>query len=393
MGSTTSSTKNLNPFGFVLLLYIISIILIITFTPFRFQFSGEIFISWGSNIRDTINNIFLFIPFGFFFHLALKRKKTSTVIGNVIIWGFLLSAFIEFCQSFLIGRSPTIMDLFTNTAGALVGAVIFLLVRNKIREESFGLFTLELPLIHVVYLLIPLLWLNGLASSEDAAHIWLIVLLGSIGGIVLAAIYKHRRQFADYLSPTALALSAMIWFFLTSVPAFFQSQLVVLIFGLFVGLLVFLMSERKTRHSEERRFEIPTLKRVLPIFLLYLFLIVFWPLKLPQFNFKFALSMDTFRGVVTAGRIFYLLEFIAAITLLGYMLAELFGRWAEKSKKNVYWIYFFVIAIAVELEFIRGLHPDYSFSLLHLVLTVLGGLSGVLIYRVQFKEIKKIRKR
>ncbi|MFC2167168.1 VanZ family protein [Acidobacteriota bacterium] len=355
MDTATSKTKNLNPFGLVLLIYIISIILIITFTPFQFEFSEKILFKWGSNVHDTINNIFLFIPFGFFFHLTLRRKKTSIVMWNVLVLSFLFSALIEFFQSFLIGRTSTIMDLFTNTMGAFVGAIIFLLAKKRLHEESVGLFTLELPLFHVVYLLVPLIWLNGLASGEDEAHVWPIVLLGSIGGIVLAAIFKHRHQFAAHFSPTSLALSAMAWFFLASVPAFFQSHLLVMIFGLFVGLIVFLLSERKVRNSEDRRFEIPTLKRILPIFFLYLSLIVFWPLKIPQLNFKFVMGIESLSGVVTAGRIFYLLEFIAAITLLGYILAEISGRWTEKSKNNVTWIYFLVITIAAELEFIRSI--------------------------------------
>ncbi len=375
----------------VLFIYITLIILIITFTPFQFEFSEKIHFKWGSNVHDTINNIFLFIPFGFFFHLTLRRKKTSTVIGNVLILSFLFSALIEFFQSYLIGRTSTVMDLFTNTVGAFVGAIIFLLAKKILREESGGLLTLELPLFYVVYLLIPLLWLNGLASSKDVAHIWLIILLGSIGGIVLSAIFKHRRQFAVHLSPAILAISAMVWFFLASVPAFFHSKLLVMMFGLFVGFIVFLMSEKKANTSEDQRFEIPTLKRILPILFLYLSLIIFWPPMIPQLNIKFVMGLERLSGAVTSGRIFYLMEFIVAITLLGYILAELYGRWTEKSKKNVVWIYFLVITIAVELEFIRAIHPLHSFSLLHFLFAILGGISGVLIYRFQFREILKAR--
>ena len=333
MDTTTSKPKSLNPLGLVLLIYIITIILIITFAPFRFEFSERIVFKWSSHIRDTINNIFLFFPFGFFFHFAWRRVSTHVIFWRVALFAFLFSGFIEVSQAFLIGRISSVMDVLYNAGGAILGAFVFSLIKNRLREESVGLFTLELPLIHLVYLLIPLLWLNGLASGDDVSHVWLIIILGSIGAIVLATIYRNHHHFASRLSPVSLSLSAMIWFFLASVPAFFQSQLIVLIFGLFVGFLVFLMSERRTRAAQERRFEILTLKRVLPLFFLYLFLIVFWPLKMPEFSLKWTMGIESLGSVPSASSIFFLLEFIAAITLLGYMLAELSGRWAEKSKK------------------------------------------------------------
>ena len=73
--------------------------------PFRDMVSGPI---------DTVLNIILFVPLGFF--LPLLYRKYSR-LGSIASIGFLFSLSIEIVQMF--GRGATdINDLITNTAGA-----------------------------------------------------------------------------------------------------------------------------------------------------------------------------------------------------------------------------------------------------------------------------------
>lgn len=70
---------------------------------------------------DTILNIILFVPLGFFLPLLYKKY---TRFSSVALTGFLFSLSIEMIQMF--GRGATdINDLITNTAGAYLGCFIY----------------------------------------------------------------------------------------------------------------------------------------------------------------------------------------------------------------------------------------------------------------------------
>lgn len=99
----------------------------IVLIPFRDMISGPI---------DTILNVILFAPLGFF--LPLLYKKYSH-ISTVALTGFLFSLSIEIVQMF--GRGATdINDLITNTVGACLGFFIYQLLNKLIPKEICGKF-------------------------------------------------------------------------------------------------------------------------------------------------------------------------------------------------------------------------------------------------------------
>ena len=70
---------------------------------------------------DTVLNVLLFIPFGFFLPLMYRKYDR---IRRIAFTGLLLSFAIEFIQMF--GRGATdINDLITNTAGACLGYCLY----------------------------------------------------------------------------------------------------------------------------------------------------------------------------------------------------------------------------------------------------------------------------
>lgn len=90
--------------------------------PFRDMISGPI---------DTILNIILFVPLGFFLPLLYKKYGH---IGSVALVSFLLSLSIEIVQMF--GRGATdINDLITNTVGACLGFFIYQLLSKLVSKE------------------------------------------------------------------------------------------------------------------------------------------------------------------------------------------------------------------------------------------------------------------
>lgn len=81
-----------------------------------FRFMG----TWGTTMQDhawAIENIFLFLPFGFLFPVWLPKKKTAWTIPV----GFLCSVAIEYCQ-LRTGRGfCQLDDVIMNTLGAGIG--------------------------------------------------------------------------------------------------------------------------------------------------------------------------------------------------------------------------------------------------------------------------------
>ena len=95
----------------------------ISIIPFLGMISGPI---------DTILNLVLFVPLGFFLPLLYKKYHH---IKNVVLTGFLFSLSIEIIQMFGWGATD-INDLIINTVGACLGYLIYYLL-SKILPINF----------------------------------------------------------------------------------------------------------------------------------------------------------------------------------------------------------------------------------------------------------------
>lgn len=100
-------------------------------------------------LENTLLNILLFIPFGFFVPLLWRQMRT---LKRTALCGLAFSLFIETAQMFS-GRLTDIDDLLTNMGGAVIGfflaqlayqkiAVAFDLHEGNTQHDSF-----ELPMI------------------------------------------------------------------------------------------------------------------------------------------------------------------------------------------------------------------------------------------------------
>ena len=120
--------------AFVFCYYLIGIFTMVGIHAFK-TFSPRIvlvpFLDMISGPVDTILNVILFIPLGFF--LPLLYKKYGRV-NRVVLTGFLFSIFIEVVQMFGMGATD-INDLITNTVGTCVGYCFYKLLANAFQKE------------------------------------------------------------------------------------------------------------------------------------------------------------------------------------------------------------------------------------------------------------------
>lgn len=96
-----------------------------------FRFMG----TWGTTMQDhawVIENIFLFLPFGFLFPVWLPKKKTAWTIPV----GFLCSVDIEYCQ-LRTGRGfCQLDDVIMNTLGAVIGFLCWKIAHSLCRHHK-----------------------------------------------------------------------------------------------------------------------------------------------------------------------------------------------------------------------------------------------------------------
>ena len=131
------------PKDYALVAISVLVVLLATLYPFKFSFPDsfsleELINSFSntSSFQDTVNNILLFLPLGFFCSSLLQkhRVKLGLEILIVILASASLSTIVELLQVFLPGRRPTPDDIINNTIGGFVGWLCF----NWLLSRSFA---------------------------------------------------------------------------------------------------------------------------------------------------------------------------------------------------------------------------------------------------------------
>ncbi len=378
-------------FGYALLLYIVIVVALITLIPFEFRIPDKIQISWATDTEDFFTNIILFLPVGFIFRLSRRTNEDRFGI-RALIFGTLLSVAVEVAQLFVSGRYPSAIDVITNGSGAWLGGLIFVFLKRTLKEESAGrLPALELPLMNVVYLLIPLMWLTGLSAGEEVLRWWLMVLLGLFGGGVLFAVYFYRLKNDSGVGPNQLSGLAVAWAFIGGLPMITRYPLRVIVFGAVLGAVSQLLARvLKAGAGTERRFELPTLKRLLPLYVIYLLLLAAWPTTVPLNEWQVFIDFQEFTSRERIVFIFRFIELIAAFTLWGYMIAEMRGRKNESVDKTFAWVLITALVASVIIIMLKGFPALISFSLIDPGLISAASLYGAVIYRLQLSSIRNL---
>ena len=377
---------------FALFAYLLSLIVMITLLPFRFQWPTRARILWRADLFDVVTNISLFLPLGFFYRLVRQEQPDRWGL-RTLGFGAVLSIGIELGQLFLRGRYSSAVDVLSNSLGAWGGAMLYNQIRRRLRERLVGQLSLELPLMHLFYLLVPLLWLNVLAAGRDEARLWLAPLLGLCGSSILATIWQYRLRPAGVWSMSTLALGVTGWFLIGVMPGFPQQPEFLLLCSVGVGLAVPLLVTvpgLPGMGEGERRFELLTLRRVGPLYAVYVILLLLWPWPWTPQPWRASLGFAEIAnrpGVIPTLRI---LEGMAAFTLLGYMLAELRGRHEEPLHQTLQWLLVWSMLGAGGIELVRGFHPRHVASLSHYIVLTSAALYGGVIYRLQLATVQRL---
>jgi VanZ family protein len=377
MWKTTASRLSAALLGYVTL-----IVLLLTLNPFYVSLPRELHISWTPKLGDALSNILLFLPIGFLYRL------TGGSVRGALLTGAGVSLSIEMIQLFLPARTSSVIDLICNSSGAMLGALLHdaAAKRMAVTAGMVGRLRLETPLMGLVYLWLPLLWVNGLALGDASARWPLTALIGMCGAIVFAELWRQWLEPRTFRAMSYAALSTATWFLLGANLTGLRAAQTYLI-----ALALTILSAALTAvpyKNVDRRFEVATLRRILPFFAFYLFLSVM-PIPFESIADWHGMFGFTIRLTDTSvQRLYPRLEYLTAFTALGYLTAEWRGRSELPMSQDLPRVLILSAASAFLLEFIAGFQAGTGASLIRAVLAIASALLGGMIYHLLRDHIR-----
>jgi len=378
--------------AFGLLTYMAAITTVITLLPFRFGVPTQPRIVVMGGLFDLVANIALFVPLGFLY--AVARKDAATRPSRIFVVALLASAAVESVQLFEVSRYASLSDILANGAGAYLGAIgqVRLSRRIAMDARTVGRLSLELPVVGLVYLLIPLLWVDGIAGARSADSLWPLLALGLFGGSLLAAAQRHHFGPNRLLSRELMVGAACVWFLIGAFPGLApRASIVMFVMVAIVGVFVWVRSQDKNpARSINRRFESKALAEAAPFYAAYLLLLVAPVATSTAVGWTGDVGFAATSGLWDTKAVLHVVEVVAAFTLLGYMLAEFRGRREARFRAGARYIAVCATGAAAVTEVLEGFHPDGGASLLRLVLVVFAAVYGSWLYHLQRAHVRRL---
>lgn len=385
-----SSAETGRRLAHTLLIYMLAVTALITLLPFRFEWPQAPRILLFGSAVDVVANVLLFVPLGFLWCYARPHAKRSRPMA-VVILGAGLSVLIETTQLFESTRTTSPADVIANAVGALLGALAYRRVAGLTPRGSqlVGWLGLELPLMGLVYLLVPLLWIHSLASQGSLARALMTVLIGVFGAIVLGGIQRNYFGPARAAGAHETAAFAALWFMAGAFPALPWQPLGLIVAAVAVGLVCWWQgSLRAFRPGTNRRFEVPLLRAAAPVYAGYLTLTLLSPLDHGVGTWSLVLGFPL--TMAEQVEIMRLLELIAAFTLVGYMTAEFQGRRADGYRNVLPRLIAWGVGLAICAETVRGFEQTDSASGARGVILACAVLYGGWLYYLQRAHVMRL---
>lgn len=363
---------------------------VMTLAPLRFASAPVHGLSFVWTLEDIVLNTVFFLPFGFIPTLT-RARGTPVPWRRVALIGFGLSLGIETTQLFTPMRYPSLFDLASNTTGALLGAYFAERLAPRVNGvQALRGLALEYPLMGIIHLLVPVLWLIGLGSAGPQ-RAWLVLPIVAVAGVVGGTVFAAERRTETAPRLRSLAVAGAAWLVVGLVPGSVREwrliggAAVVFIASAWLGRVM------QRRHAvAERRFERVALRRVMPIALAYLVVSALHPITFELVPLHGTLALFDSASRLSTLEIFRAMERIAAFATVGYAIGEYRGRREEPWASLWPRVVLIAAGLACTLELARGVHPIHYASASLVGLSVLAALFGGWIYRLQIDHVRAI---
>ena len=370
----------------------VGVTVIITLLPFRFAWPHAWRVLLTGNVVDVVANILMFVPLGFLYRLGTRHHRRHTALR--VLWiGAIVSSAIESAQLFELERFTSPLDVATNALGAWLGALASDRAAYRLREGDaiVGRLSLELPLMGLVYLMVPLLWLNALAAGGDQVHAGLSVLVAVFGASILGGLQRCHFGPDRGVRPRSTGVATCLWYAAGAFPLLPQAPWVVAAGGVAAGALAWVRGAVGAEgHVRERRYEVAVLMSAVPAYATYLAVLGGWPVVEAAGPWSAGLGFPGVAAEWTKLEILRLLELVAAFTLLGYMVAEYRGRVIAGFKQAFPRLFLWSVAVSLAIEGLRGFHAGHGASGARAAVLLSASLYGGWLYYLQRSHVMQL---
>jgi hypothetical protein len=243
-----------------------------------------------------------------------------------------------------------------------------------------GRISLELPLMGLLYLVIPLLWLSAMTIGDEPIRWILPALLCAFGGRLWAVLFRFHFGPLGGVSVLQMRLAAAAWALVGMAPAAQHPAGIVPIVLLTAACI---QPGSASERAGERRFEQAALSHAMPMFLAFLAVLVALPLAGELTHWRLSIGFpSTARALGTLEQL-RTLECLAAASVLGYVVAEMGGRRELAYSRVLPRLVALSAIFAVGVEAVRGVEPGIGASVAESLLVTAAGPYGGWIYHLQ----------
>lgn len=97
------------------------------YKPMNLNPFEDIILSHKDAVKQVVLNVIMTVPYGILYPITHKNKKF--IFLKTVFSVFLISLFIELIQPIISERASDITDIITNTAGGIIGFLIYLIFK------------------------------------------------------------------------------------------------------------------------------------------------------------------------------------------------------------------------------------------------------------------------
>ena len=250
---------------------------------------------------------------------------------------------------------------------------------------------LQLPLMGLLYLLLPLLWASGATATDDPRRLLLTVCIGMMGSSILGSIARAVRGYTPDRPWWSVPLVALVWSAVGLLPSLRVDWRLTLC-GIVCVVAYATWRGRMSAHGfVERRYEVPALRAASPFLVLYAIGSGVWPAQslrsLPLVHLWMPSSEAGLALVLP------LLEMAIAATILGYVIAEFNGRSESSFRQIGPRIMMQALCVLLSIEAARSVFGYEGASLLRIALSLGTVAYGAELYHLQRAHIKVVARR
>jgi hypothetical protein len=369
--------------------YVLAIVGVLTWVPLdETLLPGVDVLTVGEHAALAFAHGMLFVPLGFLYPLTREGWEPTplpTVILGLVVGGALAAT--HRIEGDWLGAATNVIAA---GSGAGIGAALLADANRRIQSSArlAGRLSLEIPLVALIYLLLPL----GLAASMLAIDQPLLIVplvpLGLLGARFISAVQEHHFGPGGAFRTRGIAVVAAGWMALSVFPLVLNSPLVGLSLVAMVALATAHEASIPAIHGgpRERRFEAEALRSGVPYVAAYFATTILLPLSFGMEPWHVAIGF-TGAGGDLPRQLLRVLGPIAALTVLGYMLAEARGRRERPFRETIVRIVAECGSVALAMEVSRAFQRGVGGSIIQFVLLVGASVLGAGIYHQQRERI------